>query len=81
MRCPKCTVNDDRVIDSRPHNDANTVKRRHECKACRHRWTAIEVDTEAWEALLEIASVQLAIDEEKPALAEKAKRVLGRLFH
>lgn len=80
MRCPKCTVDRDKVTDSRPHNDGATRKRRHECKACGNRWWTAEVDLEAWEMMLEIAGMQLAIDAEKPALAEKARAVLGRYF-
>lgn len=80
MKCPACHTDDGRTIDSRPYNDAHTVKRRRECKVCLKRWTTVEVDLEKWQMLLDIAGMQLQIDAEKNGLAEKARSVLGVLF-
>lgn len=79
MRCPKCTVDDDRTIDSHRHNDATTTRRRRECKACRHRWNTIEVAEGDWGVMLEIVGTHLAIDAERPGLAARAEK-LGRYF-
>lgn len=42
MRCPSCYSDDTRVIDSRLGDDGNTVRRRRECRDCRHRFTTFE---------------------------------------
>ncbi|RLA26189.1 MAG: transcriptional regulator NrdR [Gammaproteobacteria bacterium] len=43
MRCPFCTAQDTRVIDSRLANDGDQVRRRRECVACKERFTTYEV--------------------------------------
>ncbi len=42
MRCPVCAADDDRVVDSRPADDATTIRRRRECGACGRRFTTFE---------------------------------------
>lgn len=42
MRCPYCSENDDRVVDSREHRDGATIRRRRECLACGRRFTSYE---------------------------------------
>jgi len=42
MRCPFCTAQDTRVIDSRLANDGDQVRRRRECGACKERFTTYE---------------------------------------
>jgi transcriptional repressor NrdR len=42
MRCPYCEVDDDKVVDSRPLDDAAAVRRRRECLACGRRFTTHE---------------------------------------
>jgi len=42
MRCPKCTCEDDRVIDSRASREGATIRRRRECIACGYRFTTYE---------------------------------------
>jgi len=42
MRCPKCTSQDDKVIDSRASKEGSTIRRRRECLKCRHRFTTYE---------------------------------------
>ena len=43
MRCPFCTAQDTRVIDSRLANDGDQVRRRRECVDCKERFTTYEV--------------------------------------
>ena len=43
MRCPFCTTQDTRVIDSRLANEGDQVRRRRECVACKERFTTYEV--------------------------------------
>lgn len=45
MRCPYCAADDDRVIDSRPVDDNQAIRRRRECAGCRQRFTTFERPT------------------------------------
>ncbi|MDQ1423151.1 MAG: transcriptional repressor NrdR [Acidimicrobiaceae bacterium] len=42
MRCPACSSDDDRVVDSRTSDDGVTIRRRRECLECRRRFTTYE---------------------------------------
>ena len=42
MRCPFCGKDNSRVIDSRPAEDGNAIRRRRECDVCRKRFTTYE---------------------------------------
>lgn len=42
MKCPFCSANDDRVVDSRESRDGATIRRRRECLACARRFTSYE---------------------------------------
>ena len=42
MRCPFCSENRDRVVDSRESRDGVTIRRRRECLSCGRRFTSYE---------------------------------------
>ena len=42
MKCPYCSFQEDRVIDSRPTDDGATIRRRRECAKCLKRFTTYE---------------------------------------
>ncbi len=42
MKCPYCNVENTRVIDSRPADDGNSIRRRRQCDACMKRFTTYE---------------------------------------
>jgi transcriptional repressor NrdR len=42
VRCPWCSVDDDRVVDSRLADDGAAIRRRRECLGCRRRFTTFE---------------------------------------
>jgi transcriptional repressor NrdR len=42
MRCPFCTAQDTRVLDSRLINEGDQVRRRRECNVCKERFTTFE---------------------------------------
>ena len=42
MRCPVCSVQDTRVLDSRLVNEGDQVRRRRECNVCKERFTTFE---------------------------------------
>lgn len=43
MRCPRCFSNNSRVIDSRPVEESNSIRRRRECESCHFRFTTYEI--------------------------------------
>ena len=43
MKCPYCSYNESKVIDSRPAEEGTTIRRRRECLACQKRFTTYEV--------------------------------------
>lgn len=42
MRCPFCGSGETRVIDSRPTDENNSIRRRRECASCQNRFTTYE---------------------------------------
>ncbi len=43
MKCPICAFADSKVIDSRPVEDSNSIRRRRECLNCQKRFTTYEI--------------------------------------
>ena len=43
MKCPFCNTEDSKVIDSRPTDEGERIRRRRECLACAKRFTTYEV--------------------------------------
>ena len=42
MRCPYCAYPESKVIDSRPTDENNSIRRRRECLSCGKRFTTYE---------------------------------------
>lgn len=42
VRCPFCSADDDRVVDSRLAEDGVAIRRRRECAGCGQRYTTFE---------------------------------------
>lgn len=42
MKCPACDYPDSKVIDSRPADDGDAIRRRRECLSCGKRFTTYE---------------------------------------
>lgn len=42
MKCPFCQADNDRVIDSRAHEDGYVIRRRRQCCQCDRRFTTYE---------------------------------------
>lgn len=42
MKCPACSFEESKVVDSRPSPDGNMIRRRRECLACGKRFTTYE---------------------------------------
>jgi transcriptional repressor NrdR len=43
MKCPSCGSEDIKVVDSRPVDENNSIRRRRECLTCHNRFTTYEV--------------------------------------
>ena len=42
MRCPFCSATEDKVVDTRPSDNEQIIRRRRECVACSRRFTTYE---------------------------------------
>ena len=42
MNCPYCGFGESKVIDSRPADEGNSIRRRRECLSCQKRFTTYE---------------------------------------
>ncbi len=42
MRCPYCSMDDDKVVDSRMSEEGSAIRRRRECLSCSQRFTTYE---------------------------------------
>ncbi len=42
MKCPFCSYVDSKVVDSRPADEGNSIRRRRECLSCGRRFTTYE---------------------------------------
>jgi transcriptional repressor NrdR len=42
MRCPFCSAIDDKVVDTRPSDNEQVIRRRRECTGCGRRFTTYE---------------------------------------
>ena len=43
MKCPMCGYADSKVIDSRPVEESDSIRRRRECLKCQKRFTTYEI--------------------------------------
>ena len=66
MKCPACGCPDLKVIDSRPIEEGNSIRRRRECLQCAKRFTTFE--------MIELRNEMLGI---VPARTDVAQKVGG----
>ena len=43
MKCPYCSYEESKVIDSRPTDEGERIRRRRECLKCQKRFTTYEI--------------------------------------
>ena len=65
MRCPFCSAQDTRVVDTRLADDGEQVKRRRECVGCKERFTTFEVVELALPRIIKRNGVRQSFDENK----------------
>jgi transcriptional repressor NrdR len=74
MRCPNCQNEDTKVLDSRPVEEGNAIRRRRECEKCAFRFSTYE-EME----ILDLAVIKKDGSRE-PYSREKLERGLRRAF-
>jgi len=42
MKCPFCSADESKVVDSRPTDEGHVIRRRRECNNCKNRFTTYE---------------------------------------
>ena len=65
MRCPYCRADNDKVIDSRAHQDGFSIRRRRLCQSCRRRYTTYETVEESAIKVIKKDDVRVPFDREK----------------
>ncbi|MDE2311479.1 MAG: transcriptional regulator NrdR [Patescibacteria group bacterium] len=74
MRCPNCGNEDTKVLDSRPIDDGDAIRRRRECEKCEFRFSTYE----------EIEILDLTVvkkdGRKEPYSKEKLERAITRPF-
>ncbi|HEX6332341.1 MAG TPA: transcriptional regulator NrdR [Actinomycetota bacterium] len=91
MRCPWCGQLEDRVIDSRPADGGEAIRRRRECRSCGRRYTTFErVEApallvvkrdgtrEPWDRAKLLAGVQKALAN-RPVGEDRVQALVGRV--
>lgn len=93
MRCPFCSADDTRVIDSRLTDDGDSVRRRRECEVCEERFTTFERAELHLPQVIKSDGRREAFSEDKlragltralekrPVTAEAVEAMIGRLRH
>ena len=69
MKCPYCGYSESKVIDSRPTDDGNSIRRRRECLSCSKRFTTYEI--------METAPIVVVKKDGKRESFDKSKMIHG----
>ena len=93
MRCPFCSADDTKVVDSRFADEGESVRRRRECLSCHERFTTYERAELRMPQIIKSDNRREAFNEEKlrsgmrralekrPVDAEAVEAALGRIRH
>lgn len=93
MRCPFCSADETRVVDSRLGDDGDVVRRRRECEVCKERFTTFERAELRLPQVIKSDGRREAFNEDKlraglsralekrPVDAEAVEALIGRIRH
>ena len=93
MRCPFCSFEDTRVVDSRLTDEGDQVRRRRECLECKERFTTYEAAEFSYPRIIKsddrrerfiedkLRSGILRALEKRPVAMEKVENAIARLKH
>ena len=71
MRCPYCGSENSRVVDSRPAEDNNAIRRRRQCDECGKRFTTYEkIETEPLSVIKKDKTRQVSMGQIEAAIDE-----------
>ncbi|HHT38333.1 MAG TPA: transcriptional repressor NrdR [Mollicutes bacterium] len=65
MKCPDCGYLDTKVLDSRPSEEGNTIRRRRECDSCHYRFTTYEKIEEIPIMVIKKSKIRQPFDRDK----------------
>ena len=65
MRCPYCSTDEDKVVDSRVAEDGRAIRRRRECLGCNRRYTTFERPEEVPLLVIKRNEVEEPFDRDK----------------
>ena len=75
MRCPYCGADESKVIDSRPTEDGEKIRRRRECLSCKKRFTTSREVFDRQKLL----NVMLRACEKRPVSYEQLDAAVSRI--
>jgi transcriptional repressor NrdR len=91
VRCPWCGHAEDRVVDSRPADRDEAIRRRRECRSCGRRFTTYERvedlglmvvkrdgTREPWDRAKMVAGIEKALTN-RPVPEERVDRMVARI--
>ena len=93
MRCPFCSFEDTRVVDSRLTDEGDQVRRRRQCLECKERFTTYEAAEFSYPRIIKsddrrerfieekLRSGILRALEKRPVAMEKVENAIARLKH
>lgn len=93
MRCPFCSADETRVIDSRLTEEGDSVRRRRECEVCGERFTTFEraelrlpqvIKSNGRREAFDEAKLRTGLSralEKRPVDAEAVEAMIGRIRH
>lgn len=76
MRCPFCSISEDKVIDSRQSKDGREIRRRRECVGCARRFTTYERIEDALPVVVKADDRREPFDRNK--IEKGLKRAIGK---
>ena len=65
MKCPFCSYEESKVIDSRLVADSSQIRRRRECNKCNERWTTFELAELLMPKIVKLDKSRVPFDEIK----------------
>ncbi len=93
MRCPFCSADETRVVDSRLADEGDSVRRRRECEVCGERFTTFEraelrlpqvIKSDDRREAFSEAKLRTGLSralEKRPVDAEAVEALIGRIRH
>lgn len=91
MKCPFCQADNDRVIDSRSHENGYVIRRRRQCCECERRFTTYETVAEMDVRVIKKDGTREPFDPHKirrgielacwkrPILTDRVDRIIGEI--